>query len=120
MHDLTERSGSVLRYKGSDGRLQVSLRRLDQTQSIDTVPVHSFDRVDELAPGEAVEIDIDLLPIGLAFHPGEQLRFLISGRNLLGQIFPGNRDDNPVNRGQHLIHTGGVHSSYLQLPVQAQ
>ncbi len=24
----------------------------------------------------------------------------------------------PANNGQHIIHTGGEHASYLQLPVQ--
>ncbi len=45
VHDLTERGASILLYKGSDGRLRVSLRRLDETLSTDAVPVHSFDRV---------------------------------------------------------------------------
>ncbi|WP_410574370.1 CocE/NonD family hydrolase C-terminal non-catalytic domain-containing protein [Amycolatopsis sp. cmx-4-61] len=71
-----------------------------------------------LAPGEIAEIEIDLLPIGLAFHPGEQLRFVISGRHLLGPMMPRLVEYNPANAGQHVIHTGGEHASYLQLPVQ--
>jgi hypothetical protein len=31
--DITERGASILRYKGSDGRLRVSKRRLDETLS---------------------------------------------------------------------------------------
>ncbi len=120
VQDLTERGGSVLRYKGSDGRLRVSLRHLDETQSTDAIPVHSFDRVEKLIPGEVVDVDIDLLPVGLAFHPGQQLRLVISGRHLLGPIFPGNREYVPANLGQHLIHTGGDQPAYLQLPVRAQ
>jgi predicted acyl esterase len=100
VQDLTERGASILRYKGSDGRLRVSLRRLDETLSTDAVPAHSFDRIEKLAPGEVADVEIDLLPIGLAFHPGEQLRLVISGR--------------------HIVHTGGEHASYLQLPVQTR
>ncbi|WP_459971342.1 CocE/NonD family hydrolase [Mycobacterium sp. MUNTM1] len=117
VHDVTERGASILRYKGSDGRLRVSMRHLDEAQSTDEVPVHSFDRVQKLNPGEVVEVEIELLPIGLVFHPGEQLRFIISAQNLFGTWMPGLREYSPFNSGQHVIHTGGSRASYLQLPV---
>jgi uncharacterized protein len=117
MQDLTERGGSVLRYKGSNGRLRVSARHLDQERSTDAVPAHSFDRVEKLQSGEIAEIKIDLLPIGLAFYPGEQLRLVISSKNDLGAIMPGTPGYVPENKGQHIIHTGGSHPSYLQLPI---
>ena len=92
IHDVTERGASILRYKGSAGRLRVSMRHLDETLSTDEVPAHSFDRVEKLTPGEVVEIEIDLLPIGLVFHPGEQLRLVISAQNLFGQWMPALRE----------------------------
>ncbi|MGX6605299.1 CocE/NonD family hydrolase [Micromonosporaceae bacterium Da 78-11] len=116
--DVTERGATILRYKGSDGRLRVSLRHLDDTLTTSDVPAHSFDRTEKLAPGEVVEVEIDLLPIGLAFHAGEQLRLVISSRNLLGPMMPNLVEYVPANSGQHVIHTGGEHASYLQLPVQ--
>lgn len=116
--DVTERGGSILRYKGSDGRLRVSMRHLDKALATDDVPAHTFDRVEKLSPGEIVDVEIDLLPIGLTFHPGEQLRLVASGRSLLGTMMPGNREYTPANSGRHIIHTGGDHASYLQLPVQ--
>jgi predicted acyl esterase len=119
VHDLTDHGATVLRYKGSDGRLRVSARRLDPELSTDDVPAHRFDRVEKLAPGEIVDIEIDLLPLGWAFHPGEQLRFVISARNLLGTLMPGIREYAGANKGQHIIHTGGEHASYLQLPVRS-
>ena len=117
MQDLTEDGCSILRYKGSDGRLRVSARRLDPALSTDEVPAHSFDRVEKLAPGEVVEVEIDLLPIGMRFYPGEQLRLVISARNLLGPMMPMVRNYTPANAGQHIIHTGGTRASYLQIPV---
>ena len=117
-HDLTDHGATILRYKGSDGRLRVSARHLDPALSTDDVPAHSFDRVEKLTPGEIVEIEIELFPIGLAFHPGEQLRFVISSRNLLGTLMPAIREYVGVNSGQHVIHTGGEHASYLRLPIQ--
>ena len=118
-HDITERGASILRYKGSDGRLRASLRHLDQALTTDAVPAHTFDRVEKLSSGEVVDLEIDLLPIGLAFHPGEHLRLVISGRHLLGTMMPGTREYVPANSGSHIIHTGGDHASYLQLPVLA-
>ncbi len=117
-HDLTDHGATILRYKGSDGRLRVSARRLDETLSTEDVPAHRFDRVEKLAAGQIVDVEIDLLPIGLTFHAGEQLRFVISARNLLGTLMPGLREYAGANAGQHVIHTGGEHASYLQLPVR--
>lgn len=118
MHDLTDNGGSVLKYKGSNGRLRVSARHLDEKLSTDTIPAHSFDRIEKLKPGEIVEIQIDLFPIGLVFYPGEQLRFIISSKNDLGAIMPGTPGYSPENNGKHIIHSGGEHASYLQLPVK--
>ncbi|MFF8563426.1 CocE/NonD family hydrolase [Streptomyces albidoflavus] len=118
IQDVTERGASILRYKGSDGRLRVSLRHLDEELSTEDVPAHTFDRIEKLAPGEIVDVEIDLLPLGLTFHPGEQLRLVVSGRPLLGTMMPGNREYTPANEGQHLVHTGGDHASYLRLPVR--
>jgi len=117
IQDVTERSGSVLRYKGSPGRLRVSARHLDDTLSTDTVPVHAFDRVEKLHAGEIVDVEIDLFPLGLVFRPGQQLRLAISARNMLGGIFPGNAFYDGRTAGQVTVHTGGSHTSYLTLPV---
>lgn len=118
MQDLSERGASVLRYKGANGRLRVSARHLDEKLTTDEVPAHSFDRVEKLQPGEIAEIEIDLFPMGMIFYPGEQLRFVISSRNDLGAIMPGTAGFAPENKGLHVIHTGGSHPSYLQLPVK--
>jgi uncharacterized protein len=117
MQDLTEQGCSILRYKGADGRLRVSARHLDPARVSDDVPAHSFDRVEKLAPGEVVEVQIEILPLGMRFYPGEQLRLVISGRNLLGPMMPMVRNYVPANTGQHIVHTGGARASYLQLPV---
>lgn len=119
IHDLTDHGATILKYKGSDGRLRVSARHLDGSLTTDDVPAHAFDRVEKLADGEIVEIEIDLLPVGLAFRPGEQLRFIISSRNLLGTMMPAISEYIGENSGEHVIHTGGKHASYLQLPVRS-
>lgn len=119
MQDLTENGGSVLRYKGSNGRLRVSARHLDKVLSTNEIPAHTFDRVEKLKAGEVAEIEIDLFPMGMIFYAGEQLRLIISSKNDLGAIMPFTPGFVPENKGQHIIHTGGVHASYLQLPVKS-
>lgn len=119
MQELTRQGAAILKYKGSNGRLRVSMRHLDEASSTDAVPVHSFDRVEKLSPGEMACVDIDLFPIGLALNPGEQLRLVISGHHLLGGVMPGFDNVPSDNHGRHVVHTGGSHASYLQLPVKA-
>ena len=118
LHDATEHGGSILRYRGSDGRLRVSLRQLDERLSTEDVPAHTFDRSEKLTAGEIVDIQIELLPVGLVFSAGEQLRFIISGTSLLGTMMPGMPDYTSPYAGTHIVHTGGDYASYLQLPVQ--
>ena len=107
------------RAQGSNGRLRASLRHLDEANSTDSVPAHSFDRDREVAPGEIAWVDIDLFPIGLALNPGEQFRLVISGHHLLGGAMPGVDNVPSDNHGRHVIHTGDRHASYLQLPPKA-
>ena len=116
---VTRNGASILKYKGSNGRLRVSLRHLDETRSTDSIPVHSFDRVEKLASGEVACVDIDLFPVGLALHPGEQLRLIVGGRNLFGGVMPGLANLPNTNKGRHIIHTGGRQASFLQLPMKA-
>ena len=118
IHDATEYGGSILRYRGSDGRLRVSLRYLDNDLSTEDVPAHTFNRTEKLAKGEIVDVQIDLLPVGLVFHSGEQLRFIVSGRSLLGTMMPGVPEYTSPNTGTHIVHTGGDYGSYLQLPIK--
>ncbi|MFF3095388.1 CocE/NonD family hydrolase [Streptomyces cyaneofuscatus] len=118
VHDITEHGASILRYKGADGRLRVSMRHLDEQLSTEDVPAHSFDRVEKLSPGEIVDVEIGLLPVGLTFRPGEQLRLVVSSRSLLGTMMPGNRAYTTPHGGRHIVHTGGDRASYLQLPVK--
>jgi len=78
LQHLTQDGAAILKYKGSNGRLRASMRRLDESTSTDAIPAHSFDRVEKLKPGEIVPVEIDMFPIGLAFRAGEQLRLVIT------------------------------------------
>lgn len=119
MQAITANGASILKYKGSNGRLRVSLRALDDAKSTDDVPVHAFNRQEKLEPGEVVPIDIDLFPVGLSFHAGEVLRLVVSGQNLLGGVMPRLGTVVPENSGRHIVHAGGEHESYLRVPTRS-
>jgi len=119
MQAMTRNGAAILKYKGSNGRLRVSMRHLDEAKSTDSIPVHSFDRVEKLSPGEIVCVYIDLFPVALALHAGEQLRLIISGFHILGGVFPGRDNVAADNHGRHVVHTGGRHASSIQLPMKA-
>lgn len=118
MQGLTRDGASILNYKGSNGRLRASMRHLDETASTDGIPVHTFDRIEKLGPGEIVELEIDLFPVGLILYPGEKLRLVLSGYNIVGGPMPGVPNVPTCNRGRHIVHTGGGRASYLQVPMK--
>ena len=117
-HDLTDRGGSILRYRGSTGRLRVSMRHLDDEKSTDVIPYHSFDRSEKLKAGEIVPIEIAMYPTGIILYAGEQLRLVISATDEAGSMMPGTEPQKPNNKGRHVIHCGGIYDSYLQLPFK--
>ena len=113
---------------GAHGRLRASLRKLDPTLSTEFVPIQAFDQPEMLHPGEIVLVEIAIMPASEIFHAGEQLRLTIAGHEfsapstsaapsgLLAFMHP----LPPVqtnNAGAHVIHGGGDHQSFLQIPV---
>jgi uncharacterized protein len=120
MQGITKAGASILNYKGSNGRLRASMRHLDDAHSSDEIPAHSFDKIEKLAPGEVVALDIDMFPVGLILYPGEQLRLIVTGHNIVGGAMPMVENVQTCNHGRHIIHTGGDRASYLQLPVKSE
>jgi len=96
------------------GQMRVSQRALDETLSTPWQPVQKFEGEKKLTPGEIVPVEIALLPSSTLFRKGESLRLYIQGHDLV---------DNPnigysllINKGGHVIYTGGKYDSYLQVP----
>ena len=63
-----------------------------------------------LAPGQIVPLEIEILPSGTLFGPGETLRLVIQGRDIYRYPRPLIQawHEDTVNRGPHLIYAGGV------------
>jgi uncharacterized protein len=103
-------------HPGAWGRLRVSHRSLDEELSTDFKPVQSHRVEESLTPGEIVSVDIAFYPHSRFWHAGETLRLRVAGRYIReGWFEPFAWATN--NHGQHLVHTGGDHDSYLQVPV---
>ncbi len=105
-------------YWESDGRLRASERRLDEKASTPLQPVHTHRVIEPIKAGEIVPVEIQIWPMGMIFHPGQQLQLSIAGYDLSA---PGRGHDRPIphaqNKGNHILHTGGKYDSYLLVPV---
>ena len=123
------RAGRVVPFEGSygygfdrvtTGWLKASLRKVDPDRSIAWGPVHTYDEVQPLQPGEIVPVDIALLPSATFFRKGEQLRLVVQGHwfstrsPLFGQ-FPAAYERGP--QGSCMLHCGSGHSALLRIPV---
>ena len=77
--------------------------------------MQKFQGQKKLAPGAIVPVEIALLPSSTLFRKGESLRLTIQGHCPVDH--PLLFYDWVINKGRHVIHTGGKHDSYLQVPV---
>ena len=107
-------------YSGPDARHRASLRKLDPHRSRPEEPYYTYDTVEKLTPHVPVELQIGLWPTGMKFHPGEKLEVAICGFDYeLPAMGP---DPNfPLkigfdNKGNHILHVGGGHASFLYVP----
>ncbi len=97
------------------GQMRVSQRELDPTLSTDYQPTQRFQGEKKLKPGEIVPVEIALLPSSTLFRKGESLRLYVQGHH--PSIQPLLFYTALINKGQHVIYTGGKFDSYLQVPV---
>lgn len=101
------------------GWLRLSRRELDPARSTDYQPVLTNASERKVAPGEIVEVQIEILPSGTRFAKGDVLRVRIKGRDIYAYPKPQlyMRHEDSVNAGIHCIHTGPGTDSHLLIPV---
>ncbi|PNZ70073.1 CocE/NonD family hydrolase [Staphylococcus croceilyticus] len=106
------------------GWLRASHRELDKTKSTIAQPWHTHEHEYKVSPNEIVPVEIELLPSGTLFREGESLVVVVKGN----EIIKGNSTPLPnmktryeheetVNKGNHLVYTGGDYDSHLIIPV---
>lgn len=105
------------RYAGPDGRLRVSQRQLDPGASSEERPSYTHRASETLAPGRIVPIEVQIWPTGMVFHAGQQLQLVIAGYDYMLSRPADRLPVASINKGMHILHTGGRYDSYLLLPV---
>lgn len=108
-------------HGGMSGVLRVSHRELDETRSTDAEPYLKHRRLMTLKPKDVVPVDIPLYPFSYIWRAGEQLRVVVtdSPHRAVGHGSTNvpRRPWDSVNRGDHIIHSGGRYDSHLVVPV---
>jgi predicted acyl esterase len=101
------------------GWLRVSHRELDEGRSTLYQPYHKHQREIKLKAGEIVPVEIEIWPSSTLFERGEKLRVIVAGSDI--GMYPGQIATYMhmayVNRGEHVIYTGGKYDSHLLVPV---
>jgi len=101
------------------GWLRVSHRELDEEKSTPYQPVHKHQREIKLKPGEIVPVEIEIWPTSVLFERGEKLRIVVQGSDIYN--YPEEMHTNAhtvtVNKGEHVIYTGGKYDAHLLVPV---
>ena len=102
------------------GWLRASHRAIDEARSTEWEAWHPHDAALPIPPGEAVDLDITLLPSATRFAAGDQLvlelrdRWFFPANPITGQ-FPAVYQRPP--RQRWTIHTGGATAATLTIPV---
>lgn len=102
------------------GWLRASHREQDAAQTTDYQPVLQHRRELKLRDGEALPLEIEILPSGTHFEAGETLRVVVQGSDIyVHDRGPQHFHKDTVNRGHHVLYTGGRYDSHLLVPVNS-
>ncbi|KAI4592940.1 hypothetical protein KJ359_010192 [Pestalotiopsis sp. 9143b] len=109
---------NVAKFIGCDGMLRAS-HRVSRISGPDAYPVYKHDKVEKIAPGTVVELNIQFWPIGMVFDKGEGIVLRIAGHELRLPELKLLERTKPMdtNVGKHWVHTGGSQKSCLTVPV---
>jgi predicted acyl esterase len=101
------------------GWLRISHRELDKQKSTPHQPYHKHQRELKLKAGEIVPIEIEIWPSSTLFDRGETLRLIVQGSDIYSypEEMHTNEHLSTVNRGEHVIYTGGSYDSHLLIPL---
>jgi putative CocE/NonD family hydrolase len=98
------------------GWLRVSHRELDPELSLPYRPYHRHKRRLPLAPGEIVEVQVEIWPTSMVFKRGHRIRLDIQPRDGVGSVHYTHYHAD-YNSGTNTVYAGGEKESYLLLPV---
>ncbi len=106
-------------YRGAWGFYRAAHRNIDPKLSKDFQPVQAHDEFQPLEAGQIYDVDIEMYPHSRVWHKGEYIVVRLAGKFIKSEWFHDAAMDHDVDNGDgiHVIHTGGEHQSYLQIPV---
>lgn len=119
---------NIYKYVGPSGRLRAS-KRAATTEEPDMLesrkenqePTELFfphDKSEKIPSGEVVELRIPIWAGGIVFDEGESLRLEIKGHDPILPEYPALRKGpKNLNRGRHVVYTGGKYPSSLIVPL---
>jgi predicted acyl esterase len=119
------------------GWLRASHRKLDPGRSLPYRPWHTHDEEWPLAPGDPVELDVEIWPTSIVVPPGYSIALTLRGRDYeydgsdaglanapypmkgVGPFTHCDADDRPASQfaGRNSLHFGPGKSSYVLLPI---
>ena len=101
------------------GWLRVSHREQDPERSKPWQPWLKHERELPIRPGEALPVDIEILPSSTLFRKGYRLRVVIQGHDFYEPSEKGPvMNHGPLrNAGEHTLHSGGRYDSHLLVPI---
>ncbi|HKA45670.1 MAG TPA: CocE/NonD family hydrolase [Burkholderiales bacterium] len=122
----------------AQGWLRASHRKLDPGLSTEYRPYHTHDKKQPLAPGEIVQLDVEIWPTSIVFPAGCRIALSVRGKDYEWQKTTGARLSNFKNEllgcgpflhndprdrpkdvfgGKTMLHFGQGREAYLLLPV---
>jgi predicted acyl esterase len=122
----------------AQGWLRASHRKIDPKLTQPYRPYHTHDEVQELAPGEVYEVDVEVWPTCIVIPRGHRIALTVRGKDYvyggessagsktLGQKWTGVgpfRHDDPRDRpaavfgGDVTLHTGPQRQAFVLLPI---
>jgi predicted acyl esterase len=91
-------------------------RRPDPASVGDSLaPVPDYERELPVAPGEVMELNVEILPSSTFFEAGSTLALELRGRDITE--LPNFQHHRIFNCGKHSLHTGPRHPSQLIVPL---
>jgi predicted acyl esterase len=105
-------------YLGPEGVLRASHRKLDRTLTTERWLIHDHTVEEKVSPGRIVKLEIGIWPAAMLFEAGEKLVVRISGHDMRLPDFESLRGASVNgNQGRHVLHVGGDHKSYVEVPL---
>jgi predicted acyl esterase len=119
------------------GWLRASQRKLDPARTLRYRPWHAHDEIQELTPGKAVELDVEIWPTCIVVPPGYRVALTLRGRDYeydgtdagvanapypmtgVGPFTHADASDRPphICGGRCTLHFGAGKMPYVLLPV---